>query len=155
MDDGGRIQRGDASAAAALPIVVDERIAGGGAGLLVVALLACLRASLLRLLSVAVRFLGGREGLERQLVEAGAVAGLPPSPRLAAIVERVAADGRPVYLASRRRSPLLDELAARQSGVAGAIVVPGGVGEASQGFPGGYDAVVSRCGAVRIVNLTR
>ena len=38
--------------------------------------------------------------------------------------ERVAADGRPVYLASRRRSPLLDELAARQSGIAGAIVVP-------------------------------
>jgi 4-hydroxybenzoate polyprenyltransferase len=155
MDDGGRRPERDASAATGVPLLVSEEIAGGGAGLVVVALFAYLRASLPRLGRVAAWvlswLLGGREGLERKLEAAGAGAHLAPSPRLAAIVERAVADARPVYLMSRRCSPLLQAFAAGQSGIAGVVVVPDGMDSAAARFPQGYDAAVGGRGAPRIV----
>jgi 4-hydroxybenzoate polyprenyltransferase len=95
----------------------------------------------------------GRETLERRLAEAGAIASLAPSPRLEAILERAAAEGRPVYLASRRPSPLLEALAAGQPAIAGTIVAPAGSDDAvDQLFPGGHDALTSRRGIMRIVS---
>ena len=156
MDDGGRVPESGASAAVGVPYVVAADLAGG-AGLLTIALFAYLKASLPRLLHIAVWLLGGLEHVERKLVAEGVASGLSLSPRLADLVERAAVERRPVYLASRRCSPLLEALAARHAAIAGAIIVPRGVGsrrgetQMLAEFPEGYDAVVSTGGAMTVV----
>ena len=157
MDDGGRVPQSGLSVDAGVPYVVAAELAGGGAGLLVIALFAYLRASLPRLLRTAVWVLRGREHLERKLVAAGVAPGLSLSPRLTGLLERASAQGRPVYLASRGCSPLLQALAERHTAIAGTIVVPDGVGSRRGSahmldcFPQGYDAVASRRGAITVV----
>jgi 4-hydroxybenzoate polyprenyltransferase len=155
MDDGGRVPESGASAGACVPCVLAADLAGGGAGLLVIAVLAYLKGSLPRLLRIVLWLLRGREHVERKLVEAGGASGLSLSPRLAGLLDRASAQGRPVYLASGRCSPLLEVLAARQTAIAGVIVVPGGAGrgtaELLDRFPDGYDAVVGRRGAITVV----
>jgi 4-hydroxybenzoate polyprenyltransferase len=157
MDDGGHVTESGSSTAAGVPFVVADDLAGGGPGLFVLALFAYLKASLPRLFRVAAWLLKGREHAEHQLVAAGVASSLSLSPQLAVLVERAAAQGRPVYLAIRRCSPLMEALAARHPGIAGSMVVPyaietpRGVARALARFPNGYDAVVSERGAIRIV----
>ena len=98
MDDGGRVPQSGLSVGAGVPYVVAAELAGGGAGLLVIALFAYMRASLPRLLRTAAWLLRGREHLERKLVAAGVAPGLSLSPRLTGLLERASAQGRPVYL---------------------------------------------------------
>ncbi len=154
MDDSGPVPRGGSSAGVGVPYVVAAELAGGGAGLVAIAIFAYLKASLPRLLHIALWFLGGREHAERKLAAAGAISGLSLSPRIADLMARASAEGRPVYLASRRCSPLLEALAARHAAIASVIVVPRGVGsrrgaaQALDSFPDGYEAVVSRRGGI-------
>jgi 4-hydroxybenzoate polyprenyltransferase len=157
MDDGGRVPESGLSAEVGVPFIVAEQVAGGGLGLLVIALFAYLKASLPRVLRIALWLLGGREHVERRLVAAGMATGLSLSPRLAGLLARAAAEGRPVYVASRRSSPLLQAVVSLNPGLAGTVVVPRGLGSrrgAAQvlaRFPAGFDAVLKRRGAVRIV----
>jgi 4-hydroxybenzoate polyprenyltransferase len=157
MDDGGRVPDDGMSVEVGVPFVVAEPVAGGGLGLLVIALFAYLKASLPRLLRIAVWLLRGREHMERKLVAAGMAQGLSLSPRLAGLIARAAAEGRPVYIASRRCSPLLQAVVSLHPGLAGVVVVPRGLGSRRgaarlvERFPAGYDAVLKRGGAVRVV----
>ena len=157
MDDGGRVPQSGLSVGAGVPYVVAAELAGGGAGLLVIALFAYMRASLPRLLRTAAWLLRGREHLERKLVAAGVAPGLSLSPRLTGLLERASAQGRPVYLASRGCSPLLQVLAESHTAITGTIVVPNGVASRRglayllDCFPQGYDAVASRRGAITVV----
>ncbi|HXE87158.1 MAG TPA: UbiA family prenyltransferase, partial [Hyphomicrobiaceae bacterium] len=157
MDDGGRVPQSGLSVGAGAPYVVAAELAGGGAGLLVIALFAYMRASLPRLLRTAAWLLRGREHLERKLVAAGVAPGLSLSPRLTGLLERASAQGRPVYLASRGCSPLLQVLAESHTAITGTIVVPNGVASRRglayllDCFPQGYDAVASRRGAITVV----
>jgi 4-hydroxybenzoate polyprenyltransferase len=157
MDDGGRVPESGLSVEVGVPFVVAEQVAGGGLGLLVIALFAYLKASLPRLLRVAVWLLGGREHVERKLVAAGIAPSLSLSPRLAGLLARAAAEGRPVYVASRRCLPLLQAVVSLHPGLAGVVVVARGLGsrrgasQALERFADGYDAVLKRRGAVKIV----
>jgi 4-hydroxybenzoate polyprenyltransferase len=157
MDDGGRVPESGLSVGAGVPYVIAAELAGGGGSLLTIALFAYLKASLPRLLRIAVWLLRGWEHVERRLVAAGVASGLPPSPRLVGLLEEATAQRRPVYLASRRCSPLLEALAAHHATIACVIVVPGGLGSRRGAdlvlarFPDGYDAVVSKGGAMRAV----
>ena len=128
MDDGGRVPTSGLSADVGVPFVVTEQVAGGGLGLLVIALFAYLKASLPRLLYIAVLLLRGREHLERKLVAAGMASSLSLSPRLAGLLARAVAEGRPVYVASRWCSPLLQTVIALHPGLAGMVIVPRGLG---------------------------
>ena len=128
MDDGGHVPDSGATAGDGAPYVVAAEQAGGGAGLLIVALFAYLKASPLHLLRVAAWLFGGREHLERKLVTAGMASGLSLSPRLAGPLDRAFAQGRPVYLSSPRCTPLLEALACRHPAIAGVTVVPRGRG---------------------------
>ena len=157
MDDGGRMPERGLSAEVGVPFVVGEQVAGGGLGLLVIALFAYLKGSLPRLLRIAVWLLRGRAHMERKLVAAGMAPSLSLSPRLAGLLARAAAEGRPVYVASRWRSPLLQAVVSLHPGLAGMVVLPRGlaarrgVAQALERFPAGYDAVLKRGSAVRIV----
>jgi 4-hydroxybenzoate polyprenyltransferase len=157
MDDGGRVPERGMSADVGIPFVVAEEVAGGGLGLIVIALFAHLKASLAHMWHVAGWLLRGRECVERKLIAAGIVPTLSLSPQLAGLMSRAAAEGRPVYIASCRCSALLQALVARDSAFAGLVAVPRGIGtrrgaaEALGRFPDGYDAVVRRRGAARIV----
>jgi 4-hydroxybenzoate polyprenyltransferase len=157
MDDGGRVPESGLTAEVGVPLVVAEDVAGGGLGLLVVAVFTYLKASLGRLPRLAAWLLGGRASAERNLVEAGVVPALCLSPRLTGLLDWAARRGRPVYLASRRCSPLLDALAARHPTLAGTVVVPQGLGgrrsaaALAERFPDGCDAVLKRLGAVSAV----
>jgi 4-hydroxybenzoate polyprenyltransferase len=157
MDDGGRVPERGMSAEVGVPFVVAEQVAGGGLGLLVIALFACVKASLPRVLRIAAWLLRGRERAERRLVAAGMAPALSLSPRIAGLLARAAAEGRPVYIASRRCSPLLQAVASLHPGLAGLVVAPRGlagrkgVAQMLERFPAGYDAVLRRGGAVRIV----
>jgi 4-hydroxybenzoate polyprenyltransferase len=157
MDDGGRVPESGMSAEVGVPFVVSEQVAGGGLSLLVIALFAYLKASLPRLLRIAVWLLRGREHVERKLVVAGMAPALSLNPRLAGLLARAAAEGRPVYLASRQRSPLLQAVVSLHPGLAGVVVVPRGLGgrrgaaQVLARFPAGYDAVLKLGGAVRMV----
>jgi 4-hydroxybenzoate polyprenyltransferase len=157
MDDGGRVPESGVSAEFGVPFVVTEHVAGGGLGLLVIAVFAYLKASLPRLLRVAVWLLRGREHVERKLVAAGMAPALSLSPRLAGLLAHAAAEGRPVYLATRRCSPLLEAVVSRYPGLSGMVVVPHGLSEwrgaaqVLERFPSGYDAVLQQGGAVGIV----
>jgi 4-hydroxybenzoate polyprenyltransferase len=157
MDDGGRVPERGASAGAGVPYVVAAELAGGGAGLLIIALFGYLKASPLRLLRIVAWLLGGPEHVERQLVAAGVASGLILSPRLTGLLEQASAQGRPVYVASRRCTPLMEALAGRHAAIAGVIIVPRGLGsrrgtvQALDRFPQGYDAVVSKRGEVTVV----
>src|SRR5262245_24004517 len=126
MDDGGRVPERGMSAEVGVPFVVAEQVAGGGLGLLVIALFAYLKASVPRVLRVALWLLRGREHMERKLVAAGTAPALSLSPRLAGLLARATAEGRPVYIASRRPSPLLQAVVSLHPGVAGMVVVPHG-----------------------------
>ena len=157
MDDGGRVAESGLSAEVGVPFVVAEPVAGGGLSLLVIALFAYLKASLPRLLRVAVWLLRGRTHLERKLVAAGMAQGLSLSPRLAGLIARATAEGRPIYIASRRGSPLLQAVVSLHTGLAGMVVVPRGVSSRRgaavllERFPAGYDAVLKRGGKIRMV----
>lgn len=157
MDDGGRRPESGSSTEAGLPLVVTDVVAGGGLSLLVIALFAYVRASLPRLLRVAVWLLGGRERVERKLVAAGIAPSLTLSPRLTDLLASAAADGRPVYVASRGCAPLLEAVAALTPGLAGTVVVPlglasrRGAAQVLDRFPDGYAALLQRRGAVDIV----
>jgi 4-hydroxybenzoate polyprenyltransferase len=157
MDDGGRVPESGLSAGAGVPYVVAGELAGGGAGLLVIALFAYLKVSLPRLLRTAVWLVCGREHLERKLVAAGAASGLSLSPRLTGLVELASAQGRPIYLASRRCSPLLQAVAKHHAAIAGVVVIPHGVASRRGSaclldrFPQGCDAVASRRGAMAVL----
>jgi 4-hydroxybenzoate polyprenyltransferase len=103
--------------------------------------------------------LRGRHHIECKLAEAGAVpdAELALHPQVVDLVDRAAAEGRAVYLAVGRRSPLLEAAVAGRRSIAGVIVdgkaasrgVPGSE-QLRDRFPGGYDVVTGRRGAVRI-----
>jgi 4-hydroxybenzoate polyprenyltransferase len=157
MDDGGRAPAGGTSAVVCVPYVVAADLAGGGAGLLIIALFAYLKASLLRLPRVALWLLRGREHLECRLVAAGVASTLSMSPRLAAFLDAASARGRPIYLASRSCSPLLKALAAAEPRIAGVVVVAGGLtsprgaAQVLDRFPHGYDAISDRCGTITAV----
>jgi 4-hydroxybenzoate polyprenyltransferase len=159
VDDGGRVPESRLAAAVGVPLVVAEEVAGGGVGLLIIALFAYLRTSLRALPQMAVWLLKGRMCLERNLVEAGIDRNLSLSPHLSVLLDRAAAAGRPVYLASRRCSPLLDALAASHPGLAGVVTVPrggldarGGTDQALGCFPDGFVAVLKQRGSVRTVS---
>ena len=71
MDDGGRVPESGLSAEVGVPFVVaEQQVAGGGLGLLVIALFAYWKAYLPRVLRVALWLLGGRDYAERKLVAA-------------------------------------------------------------------------------------
>jgi 4-hydroxybenzoate polyprenyltransferase len=157
MDDGGRVPESGMSAEVGVPFVVAEQVAGGGFGLLVIALFAYWKTYLPRVLRIGLWLLRGREYTERKLIAAGMVPALWLSPRLAGLLARAAAEGRPVYIASRRCSPLLEAVVSLHPGLAGLVVLPRGIsshrGVAAllERFPAGYDAVLKRGGAVRMV----
>jgi 4-hydroxybenzoate polyprenyltransferase len=157
MDDGGRMPESGASAGLGVPYIVPAELAGGGVDLLIIALFAYLKASLPRLLRVAMWLLTGREHLERRLVAAGVASGLALSPRLAGLLDRASAQGRPVYLATSGCSPLLEALAAYHPAIAGTIVLlhgagsPLGAAQLLQRFPEGYDAVANDHGVMTVV----
>ena len=136
MDDGGRVPESGMSAEVGVPFVVSEQVAGGGLSLLVIALFAYLKASLPRLLRIAVWLLRGREHVERKLVAAGMAPALSLSPRLAGLLARAAAEGRPVYIASRRCSPLLQAVVSLHPGLAGMVVRTARAGRAAGRGPG-------------------
>ncbi len=159
MDDGGRVPESGLVAAVGVPLVVAEEVAGGGLGLLIIALFAYLRTSLRALPRVAAWLLKGRTCLESKLVEAGVARSLSLSPYLTGLLDRAAAAGRPVYLASRRCSPLLDALVACHPGLAEVVTVPrGGLGarrgaaQVPDCFPDGFDALLRQRGGVRTVS---
>jgi 4-hydroxybenzoate polyprenyltransferase len=157
MDDGGRVPESGMSAEVGVPFVVSEQVAGGGLGLLAIALFAYVKASPSRLLRIAVWLLRGREHAERKLVAAGMAPALSLASRLAGLLARAAAEGRPVYVASRQGSPLLQAVVSLHPRLAGMVVVPFGLAarrgaaQVLERFPAGYDAVLKRGGAVRMV----
>src|SRR5262245_23316850 len=154
MDDGARVSESGSSVEAGVPLVIAERVVGGGASLLIIALFAYLKGSLSQILRVVAWLLGGREHAERKLVEAGVGELLTLSPRLTAFVDAAATEGRAVYILARQCSPLLEAVAARHPSIAGIIVdLRAGRHRMKRGwtglldrFPAGYDAVVSRRG---------
>jgi hypothetical protein len=156
MDDRGSVPGSAVSAEAGMPVLIATEVVGG-AGLLVVALFAYLKSSIVRIFSVAVWLIRGREHLERRLAEGGIAPTLAFSPQLAALVDAAAAEGRAVYLLARRFSPLFEAIAKRHAAVAGVVVDPrAGSAALSRGsaklldrFPEGYDALVRRAGASR------
>src|SRR5262245_53566808 len=97
MQNRGILPQGGLSPVAGFPLVIAAE-AIGGASLLIVALFAYVKASLVRVFRVAGWLLRGREHLERRLAEAGIAPALALSPRLAAYIDAAAAEGRPVYL---------------------------------------------------------
>jgi 4-hydroxybenzoate polyprenyltransferase len=158
VDDGGREPESGLAAVVGGPLVVAEEMAGGGVGLLIIALFAYLRTSLRALPRVAAWLLKGRMCLERKLVEAGVARNLSLGPHLSGLLDRAAAAGRPVYLASGRCSPLLEALVAGHPGLAGVVTLPrGGLGAqcgaalSLDGLPDGFEAVLRQRGAVRTV----
>lgn len=157
MDDGGSPRGGDLSADAAVPVVIATEVLGG-ASLLIVVLFAYLKASPARIFRVMAWLLRGREHLERKLAEAGVAPALAFNSRLSALIGAAAAEGRPVHIVAGRCSPLLEALASRHASLAGVVVAPGsgelasshGAARLLERFPGGYDAVVRRRGALEI-----
>ena len=135
----------------AVPLVIDSAAAVWGASLLLTALCAYVKGSLLNVARAAGWALAGRAFLERRLVEAHVPASvsLPMDPQIVAIADEAAAQGRPIYLAVPRRAPLLHEIAARHPLIAEAITVDtgtyGGIDEAAaelaQHFPDGFDFI--------------
>jgi 4-hydroxybenzoate polyprenyltransferase len=146
------------SAEAGIPVLIATDVVGG-ANLLVLALFSYLKSSLTGVFKVALWLLSGREHLERRLAEGGIGPVLAFSPRLAAVVDASAAEGRAVYLLARRCSPLFEAIAQRHPAIAGVVVDPrAGCAALSRGsaklldrFPEGYDALVRRRGRVEVV----
>jgi len=158
MDDRGSFPSSVLTAEAAMPVLVSTDVVGGR-GLLVAALFAYLKSSLMGIFSVVVWLLRGRECLERKLAEAGVNPALALTPRLAAVVNAAAAEGRAVYFLARRCSPLFEAVAASHPAIAGVVIEPRASGSAlSRGslkltdrFPEGYDALVRRRRRVEVV----
>jgi 4-hydroxybenzoate polyprenyltransferase len=158
MDDRGSFPSSAVSAEAGIPILISVEVVGSG-GLLVAALLAYLKSSVLGIFSIVAWLLGGRDHLERKLAEAGANPALALSPRLAASVDAAAAEGRAVYFLARRCAPLFEAVAARHPAIAGVVIDPRASGSAlSRGsvklldrFPEGYDVLVRRRRRVEVV----
>ena len=160
MHDGAQLPDSGSTVEAGVPLVISEELVGGGPSLLIVTLLAYLKASLSQILRVAAWLLRGREYAERKLAEAGVAQGLSLSPRLAAFVDAAAAEGRAVYLVADRCSPLLEALAGRHPSIAGIVIdwrarrmkARRAATWLLDRFPGGYDAVVSRRGGVEVIS---
>ncbi len=158
MDDRGSFPSSAVSAEAGIPVLIATEVVGG-TGLLIAALFAYLKSSLIRIFSVAVWLLRGRDCLERKLAEAGVSPALALSPRLAAIVDAAAAEGRAVYFLARRCSPLFEAIASRHPAIAGVVIDPRAGGSALRRgsvklldrFPEGYDALVRRRRRVEVV----
>src|SRR5262245_19722891 len=151
MDDRGSFPSSTLSAEAGIPVLISTEVIGSR-GLLVAALFAHLKASLIGIFSIALWLLRGRDYLERKLAEAGVNPALALTPQLAAVVDAAAAEGRAVYFLAQRCSPLLDAVAESHPSIAGVVVEPRASGpELSRGsvklmdrFPEGYDALVRR-----------
>lgn len=158
MDDRGTLRDSDLPAGTAAPVVIAAEVVGS-ASLLIVALFAYLKASLPRVFRAATWLFRAREHTERELAAAEEVApALALGSRLAAYVEAAAAEGRAVYVAARKCSPLLEALASRHPSIAGILVDSGGGVATSYGaamlldrFPDGYEAVVRRRGGIEVV----
>jgi 4-hydroxybenzoate polyprenyltransferase len=158
MDDRGSIPGSAVSAEAGIPVLIATDVIGG-ASLLVVVLFCCLRSSFLRIFSIAAWLLRGHEHLEQKLAETGIGPTLAFSPRLAAFLDAMAAEGRAVYLLARRCSPLFEAIASRHPAIAGVVVDPRAGGAASgpgpasllERFPDGYDALVRRRRRIEVV----
>jgi 4-hydroxybenzoate polyprenyltransferase len=158
MDDRGSFPSSAVSAAAGIPVLVSTEVIGG-LGLLVAALLAYVKASQVGILRVLIWLLRGRDYLERRLAEAGIDPALALSPRLAAVVDAAAAEGRAVHFLARRRSPLLEAVAKSHPAIAGAVVdANAGSAALARGsvklldrFPEGYDALVWQRGRAEVV----
>jgi len=120
-----------------VPLVIDADTTVAHASLLISALLAHLKSSPLGLFQIPVWLFGGRCHLERKLVEAGVCAHLvlPLEPGLAAFAARSAAEGRAVHLQGTQRSPLLHEVASRQSLIEGLTVDAARMNGHAQGEP--------------------
>jgi 4-hydroxybenzoate polyprenyltransferase len=159
-DDGGAPPGGRLPADAAVPVVVAADTMVAGASLLIVALSLYLKPALVRILHVAAWLLRGRYHIECKLAGAGAVpdADLALHPPVLDLADRAAAEGRAVYLAVRRRSPLLEAAVAGRPSIAG-VIVDGAASRGAPGlkqfrdrFPGGYDVVTSLGGALTITH---
>ena len=158
MDDRGSTPGSAVSAEAGIPVLIGTEVVGD-ASLLVVVLFFYLKSSFLRIFSIAAWLVSGREHLERKLAEGGIGPTLAFSPRLAAFVDAMAAEGRAVYLLARRCSPLFEAIASRHAAIAG-VVVDSRAGGAASGrgsatllerFPDGYDALVRRRRRIEVV----
>jgi 4-hydroxybenzoate polyprenyltransferase len=151
MDDRGSFPSSAVSAEAGIPVLISTKVVGRR-GLLIAALFAYLKSSLVGILSIAVWLLRGREYLERKLAEAGVSPALALTPRLAALVDAATAEGRAVYFLARRCSPLFEAVAASHPSIAGVVIDPRADGATlARGsvklldrFPEGYDVLVRR-----------
>lgn len=145
---------------AGVPIIISADTTISGASLLVVAIFAYLKPSLLRIFRIAAWLFRGRPHIECKLAEADVISGvvLPLDPQLTAFADRAAAERRTVYLAVARRSPLLEMAVSRCPSIVGVIVEESaarrvaGLGSAAlrDRFPGGYDAVIGRRGGAEV-----
>ena len=161
MDNGRTPPDSDWPVDAGVPIVVDAETTVSRASLLIVAIFAYLKPSPLRIFRIVAWLFKGRAHIECMLAEADGIPKvvLPLNSRLTAFADRAAADGRAVYLAVARRSPLLEKAASHFPSIAAVIVeerVPSRVaGTASAAlsdrFPGGYDAVIGRRGGAEVI----
>jgi 4-hydroxybenzoate polyprenyltransferase len=158
MDDRGSFPSSALSAEAAIPVLISTEVVGSR-GLLVAALFAYLKSSLVGIFSIVVWLLRGRDHLERKLAEAGVNPALALTPRLAAVVDAAAAEGRAVYFLARRCSPLFEAVAASHPAIAGVVIEPRASSSAlkrgsvklADRFPEGYDALVRRRRRVEVV----
>lgn len=154
MDNGGGAPGTSLPVDTQVPIIIDAETTVSGASLLIVALFAYLKSSAWGVFHVAAWLLRGRAHLERKLVEAGVTADvvLPLAPQLAVFAEKAAAQGRAVYLVVGKLRPLLEEVAAQHSSIAGVIVDKDAAGASLHAqFPGGFDAVAGRRGRATVV----
>ena len=132
-----------------VPLVIDAETTVWRGSLLLLALCAYLKTSVLHIFSILGWALRGQWHLERKLVEARISPNvfLPLDPRVAAIAERAANQGRSVYLAVPARAPLLREVGPRHPAIAEVIVAGArtngsakpALTDLSGRFPMGYD----------------
>lgn len=133
---------------AGVPLVIDGDSTLSHASLLINALLVYLKPAPFLIVRALGWLLRGRRHLERKLVEAGVASQLvlPIDPGLAAFAVRAAAKGRALHLTTARRSPLLEEVAARQSMLVDTSDAAPPCGEA-----GVVDHAAGRRGVVEVV----
>jgi 4-hydroxybenzoate polyprenyltransferase len=140
-----------------VPLVIEAQTTVWRGSLLLLAVCAYVKGSLLNLFRIAGWALAGRTHLERRLIEAHVPSSvvLPLDPDVLGMAQEAAAQGRPVCLATPTRAPLLHEVAPRHPLITEVIVTDAAAGEPAnaisaelaQHFPAGFDLVSGRGGA--------